>query len=119
MIPRLRNILIAVADYYTLTRAQIQDVCAEKNDRVLRKHLQQLVERGFLRKTRMEVVSSLGATAPVYFLTSRGAEYLAAEVDEKFLHACTQTPNWQHLLHWITVAQFHIVLDQAIALQQQ
>ena len=117
MIPRKRTILKAHGDYYTLTRAMSQDVCGEKNDRVHRKHLGQLGDEGFLNKTRMQVVSSLGATAPVYYLTRKGAEYLAAEFDERYLHCCTLCPNWQHLLHWIAVSQFHIVLDRAFAAQ--
>src|SRR5258708_2120198 len=108
MIPRLRNIMLAVADYYTLTRAQIQSVTGDTNDRVVRKHLLQLVKQGFLNKTGMQVVNpGDGAPAPVYFPSRKGAEFLAAEVDEKYLHACTLTPNWQHLRHWTTVADFH------------
>ena len=78
MTPRLLKILNACGDYYTLTRAMIQNVCGETNDRVKRKHLQQLCDDGFLAKTRMQVVSSLEATAPVYYPTRKGAEYLAA-----------------------------------------
>src|SRR5947209_6583380 len=100
MTPRLRNILKAVADYYTLTRAQIQDVCGESNDRVMRKLLLQLCQEKLLNKARMEVVNpGMGAPAPGYFPSRRGVEFLAAEVDAKYLHACTQTPNWQHLYH--------------------
>jgi hypothetical protein len=120
MIPRQLNILKAVAAYYTLTRAQIQEVTGETNARVLRKHLQQLVRLGLLNRTGMEVVNpGDGAPAPVYFLSRKGAELLAAEVDERYLHCCTQTPNWQHLRHWTTVAQFHVVLDRAVALQDE
>ena len=120
MTPRLLNILKAVADYYTLTRAQIQDVTGETNDRVVRKYLLQLCQEKLLSKARMEVVNpQMGAPAPVYFPSRRGAEYLAAEVDEKYLHVCTQTPNWQHMYHWTQVAQLHIVLDRAIARQTQ
>lgn len=118
MIPRLRKILIAVASYYTMTRAQIQYVTGDTNDRVMRKHLLHLVQQGFLNKTGMQVVNpGDGAPAPVYFLSRKGAEFLAAEVDDKYLHACTLTPNWQHLHHWTTVGQFHAVLDKAIAQQ--
>lgn len=117
MTPRLTTILKASGDYYTLTRAMTQDVCGEKNDRVMRKHLQQLVAAGYLAKTRMQVVSSMGAAAPVYYLTRKGAEWLAAEVDRKYLHCCTLCPNWQHLLHWTAVSQFKIVIDRGAALQ--
>lgn len=119
MTPRKTNILKAHGDYYTLTRAMSQDVCGEKNDRVHRKHLGQLCDEGYLAKTRMQVVSTLGATAPVYYLTRKGAEFLAAEVDPTYLCCCTLCPTWQHLLHWLAVAQFHIVLDRAFALQRE
>ena len=52
MTPRLLKILNACGDYYTLTRAMIQNVCGEMNDRVMRKHLQQLCDDSFLAKTR-------------------------------------------------------------------
>lgn len=119
MTPRLLNILKALGDYYTLTRAQIQDVCEETNDRVMRKLLLQLCQQGLSCKTRMEVVNpGMGAPAPVYFPSRKGAEFLAAEVDPRYLHCCTQTPNWQHLYHWTQVAQLHIVLDRAVAVAE-
>jgi Replication-relaxation len=117
MILRLLSLLIALGNYETLTRARIQDVCGEKNDRVMRKFLAQLVALGLIAKTRMEVVSSLGAGAPVYYLTTKGAEYLAAEVDPKYLHCTTTTPQWTTLIHTVQVEELHIALDRAIALQ--
>ena len=115
-------ILKAVATFYTLTRVMIQSLCCpnDKNGRVTRKRIQQLVQLGLLNKTRMEVVnpaSREGAT-PVYFPSRKGLELLACELeDESWLDCCTQTPNWQHLLHWVTVASFHILVRQAIGLQ--
>jgi hypothetical protein len=110
-------ILIAVATYYTLTRAQIQRLCCpkDKDGRVTRKRILQLVLLGLLNKTRMEVINpyTRGAGMPVYYLSRKGSELLACELkDERWLNCCTQTPNWQHLAHWTAVADFHIVLDQ-------
>ncbi len=120
MTPRQMNILRSVATYYTFTRAQIQDVCGETNDRVVRKLLDQLCRMGLIKRTRMEVVNpGMGAPAPVYSPTRKGAEFLAAEVDAKLLHCCTQTPNWQNLYHWTQVAELHIRLDRAIERQTQ
>src|SRR5262245_9731175 len=98
MTPRLLNILKAVADYFALTRVQIQGVCGETNDRITRKLIDQLCRLGLIRRNRMEVVNpGMGASAPVYSLTRKGAEFLAAEVDEGYLHACTITPQWTTL----------------------
>jgi len=114
---RLLSLLIALGNYETLTRARIQDGCGEKNDRVMRKLLAQLVELGLIAKTRMEVISSLGAGAPMYYLTPKGAEYLAAEVDPKYLHCTTTPPQWTTLVHTVQVEELHNVVDRAIALQ--
>ena len=117
-------ILKAVGKYYTLNRAMIQKLSCpnDKTGRVTRKRITQLVERGLLNKTYMEVVNpaSRQAAAPVYYPSRRGLEFLACESkDESWLDRCTQTPNWQHLLHWVTVARLHILLDEAIAQQSQ
>lgn len=116
-------ILLAVARYYTLTRAQIQFLCfpAGVDGRIVRKRLLHLVNDVLLAKTAMQVVNpSMGAPAPVYFPTRKGCEFLAAELkDDRYLSVCTQTPTWQHLYHWTQVAQFHVLLDQALARQQE
>ena len=119
MNPRKLKFLKAVADYFPSVRAQVQDVCGETNARVSRQLLQDLVSEKYIGKTRMEVVSSLGATAPAYFLLQKGAEKLAAEVDESYLHLARATPNWQFLLHWVKCTDFKIVLDRAIAAQEE
>ena len=116
-------ILVAVATYYTLPREMIQQLCCpnDKSGRVTRRRILQLVQLGLLNKTRMEVVNPAffpeGMT-PVYYPSRKGLELLACELDdESWLHRCASTPNWQHLLHWVTVARFHITLDRALALQ--
>lgn len=115
-------ILTVVGKYYTLTRAMIQKLCCpnDKTGRVTRKRIQQLVELGLLSKAYMEVVNpaSREGAAPVYYPSRKGLEFLACELeDESWLDRCTQTPNWQHLLHWVTVARFHILLDEGISQQ--
>lgn len=114
------DILKIVAMYTTLTRMQIQRVCGEKNDRVMRKRLLELCQERLLSKARQEVLNpSMTSTAPVYFSSRKGLEFLACELDDtSWLQCCSQTPNWQMLLHWTTVAEFHIRLDQAIAMQR-
>lgn len=116
--PRKFAVIKAVCDYYTLTRALIQRIIGVMNDRVMRAILQELCEAGFIQKTRMQAINpAAGSPAPAYFPSRRGAEYLAAETgDERYLRVCTRTPDWTHLLHWIGVAEVHVILDQAAAL---
>lgn len=108
-----------MCDYYTLDRSQVQRIVDVRNDRVMRAILQELHELRLVNKTRMQALNpAAGSPAPVYFPTRRGAELVAAEFsDERYLHVCTKTPDWTHLLHWLAVAEFHIRLDQAIARQ--
>lgn len=111
----------AVCDYYTLTRSLIQMIVGVANDRVMRALLQELSQAGFINKTRMQAVNpSAGNPAPVYFPTRMGVELVAAETgDERYLGACTKTPDWTHLWHWLGIAEFHLRLDQAIARNPQ
>lgn len=106
-----------MCDYYTLDRSQVQRIVGVRNDRVMRAILHELHELGLVNKTRMQALNpAAGSPAPVYFPTRRGAEWVAAEFsEERYLHVCTKTPDWTHLLHWLGVAEFHIRLDQAIA----
>jgi hypothetical protein len=115
--PRDLAVLHSVAHYYTLTRAQISRLhFPEDGDgRVTRKRLQQLLDLRLLNRTRMEVVSPvMGAPAPVYYPSLKGCAFLAEQTEEvRYLRVCTQTPNWQHLYHWVQVADTHILLDHA------
>lgn len=119
------SILTAVAHYYTLSRAMLQQLCmsegVDRDGRRMRKHLTRLLREGLINQTNGEVVfpERNGAPAPVYYPSRKGCEYLAVELkDDRFLSACTLTPNWQHLQHWIAVSRFHIVLDSAVGRQQ-
>ncbi len=119
MTPRLWKIL-KLFRYYALTRSTIQQLAAEKNDRVVRRLIDQLVRFGFVRRIRSEVVNpSMGAATPVYVLTRKGAELLAAEVDPSYLHCCTATPQWTTLYHTVCLVLLHIALEQSIERQTQ
>ncbi len=113
--------LRAVAHYYTLTRQQIGALCfpEDADGRITRTRLQKLLEAGLVNRTRMEVINpSVGAGigAPVYYPSRKGCELLVQETgDDSFASVPTHTPNWQHLYHWVAVAHFHILLDQAVA----
>jgi len=119
---RDKSVLRAVARYYTLTRQQLGALCFpdDKDGRITRSRLQKLLDAGLLNRTRMEVINpavGAGIGAPVYYPSRKGCEFLAQETgDETFLSVATHTPNWQHLYHWVAVAQLHILLDQAVAL---
>lgn len=122
--PRPLAIVWCVTHYYTLLRAQISDLLFpnDPDGRITRKWTKKLFADGLISRTAMEVVNpsaGAGASAPVYFPSRKGCEYLACELnDERYLSVCTQRPNWQYLLHWTAVSQFHIVLDRAIERQQ-
>lgn len=113
------QVLLLLATYYTLTRAQIGQLAFpdDCDGRATRRHLQKLLQMRLLQRTRMEVVNpAMGAPAPVYHLSADGAAFLAQHLrDDKYRTCCTQTPNWQHLYHWCAVAEFHIALDRAVA----
>jgi hypothetical protein len=119
---RDKSVLRAVAQYYTLTRQQIGALCFpdDKDGRITRSRLQKLLDAGLLNRTRMEVINpavGAGIGAPVYYPSRKGCEFLAQESgDATSLSATTSTPNWQHLYHWVAVAQLHMLLDQAVAL---
>ncbi len=52
----------------------------------------------------------------MYYPSTKGCTFLAQELkEERYKSACTLTPNWMYLYHWVEVAQTHITLDQAAA----
>src|SRR3954466_10375149 len=112
--PILVSILLAVARYYTLTRMQLEDLCRPgriDGGRKMRKYLTTLRREGLVNQTEARVVfpERNGAPAPVYFPSRKGCELLAElQKDESFLHVCTLTPNWQHLYHWVRIADLRI-----------
>jgi hypothetical protein len=118
-------ILKTVATYHTLQRPDIQALCLPHTDtqgRTARRHLGKLCQLGYLHKTRGEVLfpDINGAPAPVYFISAKGADLLYCETkDESFLSLNTYTPNPQHLNHFVAVARFHILLDQAALLHPE
>lgn len=115
------KILLALAQYYTLTRRMLQQLCMPGyDDRSARKSLLGLLQSGLVNKATVEVCRpAMGIPAPVYYPSRKGCDYLVAALkDERFYDTCTLRPNWQHMYHWLRVADFHIMLDRAIALQQ-
>lgn len=121
MTPELTTtILQLLGVYYVMTRKQVQRRLPGFDDRTARKFLKQLVDAKLLAKTNMQVVNpSMGAPAPVFFLTRKGSEFLAcATGDEKWLGVCTATPSWLYLYHWIQITEFRMILDEGISSQK-
>lgn len=91
-------ILTAVATYYTLTRKQIQAIACPKDrdGRVTRTRLLQLVPMGLLLETRMEVVNprTTDGPTPVYTISEKGKSFLAGHTgSEKWLRVCSVPPR--------------------------
>jgi len=119
MLPtRDTELLASVARYYTLTRKQINllHFPSDVDGRIARKRLRLLHEAKLINKTNMHVVNpSMGAPAPVYFPSAEGCAFLAQELnDDTYKEACTLTPNWMYLYHWVEVAETRIRLDRAV-----
>lgn len=116
-------VLLAVVRYYVLNRVQIQRLCfpADPSGRIARRRIQALVDFKYINRTQMQVVNpSAGSPAPLYYPAQKGCEFLAEYCnDERFLATPTQTPQNHHLFHWLAVSEAHIVLDQAIAAEQE
>lgn len=117
--PRDFAVLASIVHYATLTRAQVSRLhfASDEDGRTTRKRLQTLLDAKLIARTRMQVVNpAMGAPAPVYYATREGCAFLAQERgDPRYLAYALATPQWQHLYHWVQVAETHMLLDQAIA----
>lgn len=116
------EILKTTATYDVVTRAMLQNRCCpnDKDGRVTRKRILQLVQPGLLNKMRMEVVNPAfsGGATPTYFSSRKGLEFLACHTgDDSWLCRPCATPAWQTLLHTLDCAAMHMMFDDAIALQ--
>lgn len=113
------ELMASVVRYYTLTRSQINALHfpTDRDGRITRKRLNVIHELGLINRTNMQVVNpSMGAPAYVYYPSKQGCDFLAQELkDERYKAACTLTPHWMYLYHWVEVAQTHITLDQCVA----
>jgi hypothetical protein len=120
--PRDIAILVALTHYYCLSRAQIQRLCFpdDPNGRITRRRLHVLLQAQFIaRHTLFPYNPLLGAPAPVYYPSRKGAEFLAAHFDdERYLTTCTQPPQPNNILHWLAVTDTHIALVETLARQQ-
>jgi hypothetical protein len=111
------QVITSVAHYYTLTRSQINRLHFPDDDdgRITRKRLGALLDAHLIHRAYMQVVNpAQGAPAPVYYPSREGCAFIAQETgDTRWQLACTQTPTWQNLYHWVQVAETHLMLDEA------
>lgn len=115
--PRDIQVVVSLARYYTLTRAQINRLHFpdDEDGRLTRRRLQILLESKLIQRTTMQVVNpAQGLPAPVYFPSREGCAFAAQETgDKRFLAACWQAPNWQNLYHAVQVAETHLLINRA------
>ena len=117
------QILLALFHYYLLSRAQIQRLLF-RNDtdgRITRRRLQLLVDLHLINRTQMQVCRhAAGAPAPVYYLSRKGCEVLAEYLNsERYLLGCTETPLPHHILHWLSISDRHITVDESLGNQDE
>lgn len=117
------QILAMLARYYVLTREQIQRLCAPHlvSGRSLRRRIMKLRQDDYLFKHRVPVaLPGKNGAAPVYYLTKQGTELLASWFDdEDFLVTNLRHPRPDRLNHWYAIIETRIVIEQAIALQDE
>ncbi len=115
-------ILRTLATFYVLCRMQIQRICfpGHTSGRSTRKRLSKLLRAGLINKhTTLVPFQNEAAGCPCYYLSSRGAEFLASYFDdEAFLSVNTRRPRPDLLFHWLSIGNTHITLAEAIAKQE-
>ncbi len=116
------QILFALVMYYVLNRPQIQALVFpdDKSGRITRRRLQILVDQNLInRQNLLYCHPCAGAPASVYYPSRKGCEFLHDYTgDERYLLTPTQQPIHHHLLHWLAVSDTHILLNRALAGQQ-
>lgn len=114
-------VLTVICRYYVLTREQIQKLCfpGHNSGRSTRKRLSKLCHAGYVVKHRIPVVpTGQMNAAPVYYPTAKAAELIASHFDdERWLATNTRTPRSDLLSHWVAIADTHVTVEQAIAIQ--
>jgi hypothetical protein len=91
----------------------------EASSRVTRRRLQSLVSDGYINRLRTYVFNpAMGTPAPVYYPAKKGCEFLAVHLDDDRYYAVpTRPPQAELALHWLSISETHILLDQALARQ--
>lgn len=117
------QLLRSLAQYYVLTRDQLQRLCfpGHSSGRSTRKRLLKLQQGGYAQKHRMPVAfPGTNNAAPIYYLTKPGAELLTSWYgDPSYLAVNTRQPRPDRLNHWIAVNETRMVIEQAVAAQSE
>src|SRR5258706_10739452 len=113
------DILRAAARYYVVSRQHIHKLIFtdDTTGRATRRRLMQLSHEDYLNRTLAPVFNRDGGSPwPAYYPSQKGNEALAAHFDdERFLLTPTRSPCPHHLLHWLSITDTHVALDQALA----
>lgn len=116
-------VLLALAQYFLLTRRLIQQLCypADADGRITRRRMETLTADGFVRRLRHQVADPKDdPPAPAYCLDSKGRQFLAEHTgDERYLAKPVRVPNPAHLHHYLAVTATHILMDQAVKLDPE
>lgn len=120
--PRVLDILRCVACYGVLTAAQIRNLCfpnIQSDGSNVRSRLRTMVQQKLLNRAHMEIANPMSPlSAPVYYSSPLGVDVLATQLnDESYRLISTRAPQWQNLVHFVAIADVHILADQAVARQ--
>ncbi|QDU10902.1 replication-relaxation family protein [Gimesia aquarii] len=117
------QILEVLAQYYVLTREQIQRFSAApiSSGRSVRRRLLKMSLAELIRKHRIPVaLPGKNGAAPVYYLTKNGTEVLADHFnDGTYLGLPTRQPRVDRLNHWVALNETRWTIEQAIASQSE
>ena len=117
------NILDSLAQYYVLTREQIQRFSSslDGSGRAVRRRLMKLKRDKFIKQHRIPVtLPGKNGAAPLYYLTKAGSEILADHFDDgKYIASNIKQPRIDNLNHWYAINETRFVIEQAIALQDE
>lgn len=111
------QILKFVAVYGVVTRRQICEELGQP-DRSIRRRLAELFRAGYLKRHSAPCCDGMNSI-PVYASSRKGLQVLAQELeDDRYLHFPVGFPISQNLTHSVEVAQTHILLTNAISMQE-
>ncbi len=112
------SVLECLANYFLMNRRQIQALCYPKDHdgRITRRRLSAMCRDKHVKKLTMQVVNPRdGSLAPVYQLATRGRTFVAEHLKEpRVMLKPLEVPQPQHLFHYLSVTDTHILLDYAI-----
>ena len=116
-------VLIALDQYYVLSRQLLQQLCfpSDNDGRATRRRLQFLVDARLINRQKLLFAHPNGGSpASVYFPAVLGGELLAKHFDSsRYLATNTLAPIPHHIPHWLAVSETHIAFDSAVAREEE